>query len=111
VSAPAGVEEGTVYLLCFNEPIGNPDTPHGTARHYVGWTSNLEVRIAAHTANLYPQEGSGWVARIVAHVQRQGIGFELVRTWPGGYTLEKQIKSWKNAPRLCPNCRVGRKES
>jgi hypothetical protein len=27
---------GTVYLLHFLEPIGNPTNPHAMAQHYIG---------------------------------------------------------------------------
>jgi hypothetical protein len=28
--------QGTVYLLHFLEPIGNPANPHAMAQHYIG---------------------------------------------------------------------------
>jgi hypothetical protein len=95
---------GTVYLLCFNEPIGNPENPKGQARHYLGWTSDLPTRVASHTANTRPMPGNGTVARIVAHVQRSGIGFRVARTWVGDRHLERRLKNRRNAPRLCPLC-------
>jgi hypothetical protein len=96
--------QGTVYLLHFLDRIGNPGKPRAMAQHYIGWTSDLPERIADHTANLRPQPGTGRVAKIVAHVQRQGIGFKVARTWPGGRGLERQLKNRRNAPKLCPFC-------
>jgi hypothetical protein len=96
---------GTVYLLHFNRPIGNPDNPKGQARHYLGWTSDLPARVASHTSGVTPMPGCGTVARIVAHVQREGIGFRLARTWVGNRALERQLKNRRNAPRLCPFCK------
>jgi putative endonuclease len=98
--------EGTVYLLHFNQPIGNPDNPRAQAQHYVGWTSDLAERVASHTAHTRPQPGNGTIARIVAHVQANGVGFVVAQTWPGGRWLERRIKNRKNAPRLCPICRA-----
>ena len=36
----------TVYLLHFEEPIGNPSTPHGKAQHYIRWSPEPAERIA-----------------------------------------------------------------
>ena len=100
----AAGDPGTCYLLHFNQRIGNPDNPKAQAQHYIGWTSDLAARVASHTAQTRPLPGCGTVARIVAHVQRQGIGFRVARTWPGDRTLERQLKRRRNAPRLCPIC-------
>jgi hypothetical protein len=35
---------------------------------------------------------------------QRGIGFEVVRTWPGGRELERRLKDRHDAPRLCPVC-------
>jgi hypothetical protein len=102
--APLASGEGTVYLLHFLEPIGNPANPRAMARHYIGWTADLPARVASHTAHTTPTPGNGTVARIVAHVQRAGIGFKLAATWPGGRQLERWLKNRKAAPRFCPIC-------
>jgi hypothetical protein len=88
--------EGTVYLLHFLEPIGNPANPHGMAQHYIG-VDLTGKRIEVQTA------GNG--ARIVAAVQAKGIGFVIAATWPGDRTLERRLKRRKDAPRFCPVCR------
>jgi hypothetical protein len=90
----------TVYLLHFLQPIGNPANPHAMAQHYLG-TDLSGQRISVQTV------GGHGAARIVAHVQREGIGFVVARTWPGSRTLERQLKRRKNAPKLCPVCRGG----
>jgi hypothetical protein len=41
--------------------------------------------------------------------KERGIGFQIVRIWPGDRTLECQLKNQKNAPKLCPICRVAHK--
>lgn len=68
MNTPASTPDGTVYLLHF-------DRPYRHARHYVGWTSNLDGRLAEHTA--------GHGARLLAVVHAAGIGWHLARTWPG----------------------------
>ena len=87
--------EGTVYLLHFLEPIGNPANPHAMAQHYIG-VDLTGRRIQAQTA------GAG--AAIVRHVQARGIGFLVAATWPGGRALERQLKRRKHASRFCPIC-------
>jgi hypothetical protein len=62
-------------------------------------TINLDRRLAQH------REGTG--ARILAAAAARGIGFDVVRTWPGGRDVERQLKRLRNAPRLCPTCAGG----
>ena len=88
---------GTVYLLHFLEPIGNPANPRAMAQHYIGWGLEAADRIAEQTA------GAG--AAIVRYVQAQGIGFVVAATWPGIRSLEQQLKNRKHASRFCPVCR------
>jgi predicted GIY-YIG superfamily endonuclease len=84
----------TVYLLCF-------DRPYHHARHYLGFAENLEARLAAH------RKGTG--ARLVQVIAQAGIGWRLVRTWPGGNrALERRLKNQKHGPRLCPICAESR---
>jgi len=89
---------GTVYLLHFLEPIGNPSNPRAMAQHYIG-VDQTGKRIEVQTA------GAG--ARIVAAVQAKGIGFVVAATWPGDRGLERRLKNRKCAPRFCPVCRGG----
>jgi hypothetical protein len=95
------MDQGTVYLLHFLEPIGNPANRRAMAQHYLGWALVAANRIAEHTA------GNG--AAIVRAVQAQGIGFVVAATWPGGRTLERQLKNRKCAPRYCPICQAQRR--
>lgn len=83
---------GTIYLLHF-------DRPYKHARHYLGWTRNLEARLSDH------RSGSG--ARLLAVLKREGIGFQLVRTWaPATRHRERQIKIQGGLSRCCPACGV-----
>jgi predicted GIY-YIG superfamily endonuclease len=79
-----------VYLLHFKRPLAH-------AKHYLGSTNNLEMRLNAHN------HGGGSRLTQVAH--DLGIEFELVRTWPsGGRKLERKLKNQHNGRRLCPKC-------
>jgi len=88
---------GTVYLIHFSRPIGDLDNPRGQARHYLGFTQDLEARLEAH------RTGNG--SAIMAAVSRAGVGWTLARMWEGGRDLERQLKNQHNSPRLCPVCR------
>ena len=81
---------GTIYLLHF-------DRPYRHARHYLGWTVDLAARLDQHL------DGNG--ARLLEVITAEGIGFELVRTWPD-QTLrdEKKLKAGHNNVKLCPRC-------
>jgi hypothetical protein len=82
---------GTVYLL-------HLDPAYKHARHYTGYAEpgNLQGRLAAHAA------GTG--ARLMQVIKEAGGSFRLARTWPGGRTRERALKSRHDAPRLCPIC-------
>src|SRR6266568_4273614 len=86
-----GKPKGTVYLLHF-------DRPYEHAKHYLGWTSDLESRLAEH------RDGRG--ARLMTVVKNAGIGFSLARTWEGTRTRERQLKRMGGASRRCPLCGV-----
>jgi predicted GIY-YIG superfamily endonuclease len=88
-SAHDRLSPGQVYLIHLDQPFRH-------ARHYLGWTLNLERRIAQHRA------GTG--AKLLRAVNRHGIHWEVVRIWPGGPELEQTLKALKNSPRLCPLC-------
>jgi predicted GIY-YIG superfamily endonuclease len=80
---------GTVYLI-------HLDTPYKHARHYTGWTTDLDARLEAHRA------GRG--ARLMEVIKTAGISWRLARTWPGGRDRERAIKDRHEAPKLCPEC-------
>lgn len=83
---------GTIYLLHFDRPLKH-------AKHYLGWTRDLESRLADHRA------GSG--SRLLAACKREGIGFSLSRTWsPPNRHRERQIKNQGGLSRSCPMCGV-----
>jgi predicted GIY-YIG superfamily endonuclease len=82
---------GTIYLLHFSEPYKH-------ARHYVGFTTNLEQRLDEHS------KGHG--ARLLQVIIEAGLTFSLTRTWQGTRKDERRIKNRKEAPRLCPICKA-----
>ncbi|MDQ6616059.1 MAG: endonuclease [Actinomycetota bacterium] len=86
--------QGTVYLLCFQDSYRH-------AHHYLGFTTDLDARLAAHAA------GRG--ARLLEVITTAGIGFTLVRTWQGTRSLERQLKNRHNSSRLCPICQAARR--
>jgi predicted GIY-YIG superfamily endonuclease len=86
---PAVGDTGTVYLI-------HLDKPYKHARHYLGWTNNLDARLEAH------QAGHG--ARLMEVVKAAGITWRLARTWPGSRDRERAIKNRHEAPRLCLEC-------
>lgn len=83
---------GTVYLLHFT-------TPYKHARHYRGWTSDLQARLALHR--------SGKGARLMAVIRDAGIGFVVAKTEPGTRARERQLKQ-RGAGRDCPVCMAQR---
>jgi predicted GIY-YIG superfamily endonuclease len=80
---------GTVYLIHF-------ETAYKHARHYTGWTTDLDARLQAHRA------GRG--ARLIDIITKAGVSWQLARTWPGGRDRERAIKNRHEAPQLCPLC-------
>lgn len=87
----------TCYLLCFAKPIGDLAKPSGWARHYLGSSTDLDAELARFRRN-------GGHAKIMQELHRQGIDFELVRTWPGGRETERWLKDKHGPVRLCPRC-------
>jgi len=90
-----------VYLLHFSKPI----CPSRPARHYIGWTNDLDERIREH------RRGKG--SRLCQVALERGITFTLAEVWQGVYPfgelrsnrrLERKLKNFKNAPRLCSLC-------
>jgi predicted GIY-YIG superfamily endonuclease len=86
--------QGTIYLLHF-------DSPFGHAKHYTGWASRLEARLAHHA------KGTG--ANLLRHVGQAGIGWTLARTWEGDRNRERQLKNQGGASRHCPICKANAK--
>jgi hypothetical protein len=80
-----------VYLLHFD--WSHPD--YGW-QHYIGWSRNLPARIAAH------RRGDG--SRVSREALKAGIGFRVVRVWPGATRHEEQAFQALKGRNLCPAC-------
>ena len=81
---------GIVYLLHF-------DRSYRHARHYIGFTRNLEQRLEEHRAG----RGSPLIAAAIA----DGIDFELAAIWEGDRHDERRLHRQKNTrAQLCPVC-------
>ncbi len=93
-TGPGG--EGAAYLLHFDEPIGDLGNPRGQAQHYLGSSDDVPARLADHAA--------GHGARLTQVVKERGIGWRLVRTWPGGRAVERALKDLHAGRQLCPEC-------
>lgn len=82
--------DGIVYLLHF-------DRSYRHARHYIGFTQNLDKRLAEHRAG----RGSPLIAAAIA----DGIDFQLAAIWEGDRHSERRLHRQKNSrARLCPVC-------
>jgi hypothetical protein len=79
-----------VYLLHF-------DKPYLQARHYIGYSDDMERRIEAHR--------DGYGAKLTRALVRAGIGFQVARIWEGGdRTFERKLHDYSKSPNLCPLC-------
>jgi predicted GIY-YIG superfamily endonuclease len=81
-----------VYLLHFAKPYKH-------ARHYIGFTEDLDKRITDHLC------GQG--ARLMEVITEAGIEWKVARTWQGDRNFERYLKNRKDAPKLCPICNKG----
>lgn len=83
---------GVVYLIHFETPIHH-------ARHYMGWTNDLDKRLEDHRI------GNGSASKLMAEVARLGINWSVVRTWPMTTRLdERRLKARHEGPKFCPIC-------
>ena len=83
--------QGTTYTLHFDPPLSH-------AKHYTGWTTNLDTRLAEH------ETGQG--ARITQVQQERGGSWRLARAEPGTTRdRENQLKE-RGASRDCPICQA-----
>jgi len=81
-----------VYLLHFSRPI----CPSRSTQHYIGWALDLDQRIRTH------RHGKG--SRLCQVARERGITFRVAEIWKGDRSLERRLKAYKNAPKLCPLC-------
>ena len=89
--------KGIIYLIHFDEPIGNRENARGMAQHYIGYALDLAERLQEHA------RGDG--ARIMAAVTDYGISWKVVCTWKGSRKEERKLKNRKKARKICPLCK------
>ncbi len=80
-----------VYLIHFSQKLHH-------AQHYISFVDgDLLQRIAKHKSN----KG----AKLLAAVNNNGIDWKVVWVWiEGDRLLERKLKNYKKARRLCPVC-------
>lgn len=84
---------GYVYIIEFDQHIGNKDNPRGTAKYYVGYTSkSIRKRFQRHA------KGHG--AKICAWAVQAGIAFRVIVSIKATQGLERAIKDRKSTPKL-----------
>ena len=80
------------YLLHF-------DKPYKHARHYLGYTKDLDARLQDHNW------GNGSGAALTDAARTAGITFQLARVWEGATRAdERKLHRQGHNPRLCPMC-------
>lgn len=84
---------GTVYLI-------HLDPPYRHARHYLGWTTNLNARLARHVGE---GEKDGRGSRLVEVAVAAGSRVVVARTWAGSRRDERRIKG-RGLSEYCPMC-------
>ena len=85
-------EATVVYLLHFDQPLAH-------AKHYLGYTNNLERRIKEHRRG---HSGS----HIMRVLKQRGIGFVVARTWEGGTRADERRMKGRGKGRMCPICKA-----
>lgn len=90
-----------LYLLHFEQPLGDPTRPRMSARHYLGWAKDeqsRERRIEHH------RRGTADVSITKAAFER-GIGFVVGWLGDGTRDDERRMKNSGNHHRRCSICR------
>src|SRR5664279_1780315 len=75
---PHPAAPGTVYLLHYSSRT------RAGRQHYLGWTGDIERRVAQHRAGRGGRETSKAVA--------EGLKLALAQTWKGTPALEERLK-------------------
>ena len=90
---------GHLYLLHFDEPLGDPTRPRMSASHYLGWAKagKLEDRLARHA------RGTG--AAITRAAVERGIGWSVTLLVDGTRDDERRLKFAGHHERRCAVCR------
>lgn len=87
---------GTIYMLHFVDPATGRHVKFGHAGHYLGWTHDLNARMAKH--------GTYDGAVLMRHVRAAGIEWQVARLWTGTRKHERRLKDTGGQTRKCPLC-------
>lgn len=82
---------GYVYLIHFDRPVAH-------ARHYLGYTADIDKRMAMH------QRGAG--ARLLQVCKERGITWTVAWVRIGDRNEERRLKNWHKSSQLCPICKM-----
>lgn len=97
-TAPVGSGvSGWIYVVHFERPVETSAPRAHWPRHYTGWASDLDARLACHAA------GNGSVLFRLAAAQ--GTGWDLSRAERGDRNRERQLKQ-SSATQHCEICRA-----
>lgn len=91
-------EVGIIYLLHFDEPIGDTSRPRMHASHYLGWAKDgkLADRLERHA------RGEG--ASITRYAVEHGIGWTVTMLRDGTRDDERRLKRNGHHDRQCSVC-------
>jgi predicted GIY-YIG superfamily endonuclease len=84
--------KGIVYLLHF-------DPPYKHARHYLGWTTDLE-----HFQKRLENHRKGYGAHLTVAARKAGVAMSVVIKSHGTFADEQRLKRLKGMTRYCPEC-------
>lgn len=87
-----------IYILHINPPLAH-------ARHYVGWTKDVDVsrRVAEHL-----EQAGHRPSRLVGAALAAGRTVTLAGTLEGDLATERRLKARGGAASYCPLCRGSR---
>jgi hypothetical protein len=87
-----------VYLLHF-------DRPYRHARHYLGYSRDLQTMHERIDAHYNATPGDGKSHRLMQVIREAGISFTLARVWPEGTREDERRMKQRGHARRCPLCR------
>jgi hypothetical protein len=84
---------GSIYLIHFSRPFKH-------ARHYIGWTLDVDRRVGQEHMNGHARSNP-----LVKAALADGINLTLAKVWEGKTKNdERRLKNRGGASRCCPIC-------
>ena len=81
-----------IYILRFDQKLGNPNKKCGQCEYYIGWAENTLKRLNEHRKN------RGCCLTRAANAQ--GIGYTIVALIEGDRNAERWLKNRRNVKRV-----------